>query len=245
MTNFKIVPAEPTEEMLRVACDEEQRPLPMWTRMKAIYTATLNEAPVINIVATKNEQGQIVSVTLQDEDHRILEVIAEADVQGKPVGYIRRSTIELMKNDELGVRANIVKEPRYQDCVALYTALQPAEQQPEVLAKGYFHPLPDENDYEFHAEENFPDGNYCPECVPAVIVRKGAVVFQPAPYVADYEQALEDQMRLTRELDVLLNGEEGAAQQASLADLVAQLRTVVRNTGKPILAAPDVSELVK
>src|SRR5690554_5094321 len=82
MTNFKIVPVEPTEEMLRVACDEEQRPLPMWTRMKAIYTATLDEAPVINIVATKNEQGQIVSVTLQDEDHRILEVIAEADVQG-------------------------------------------------------------------------------------------------------------------------------------------------------------------
>lgn len=83
MTNFKIVPVEPTEEMLRVACDEEQRPLPMWTRMKAIYTATLNEAPVINIVATKNEQGQIISVTLQDEDHRILEVIAEADVQGE------------------------------------------------------------------------------------------------------------------------------------------------------------------
>lgn len=134
MTNFKIVPVEPTEEMLRVACDEEQRPLPMWTRMKAIYTATLDEAPVINIVATKNEQGQIVSVTLQDGDHRILEVIAEADVQGETVGYIRKSALEIIKSDELGVRANIIKEPRYQDCVALYTAPQPAEQQPDVSA---------------------------------------------------------------------------------------------------------------
>src|SRR5690554_4900142 len=43
----------------------------------------LTEAPAINIVATKNEQGQIVSVSLQNEDHRILEVIAEADVQGE------------------------------------------------------------------------------------------------------------------------------------------------------------------
>lgn len=82
MNKYKLVPVEPSEEMLRVACDEEQRPLPMWTRMKAIYTAALAEAPVISIVTTKNEQGQIVSVTLQDEDHRILEVIAEADVQG-------------------------------------------------------------------------------------------------------------------------------------------------------------------
>lgn len=63
---------------------------------------------------------------------------------------------------------------------------------------------------------------------------------QPAPDVADYKQVLDEQWRLTRELDVLLNGEEGAAQQASLADLVAQLRTVVRNTGKPVLPAPDV-----
>ena len=34
-----------------------------------------------------------------------------------------------------------------------------------------------------------------------------------------------DHDRLVRELDVLLNGEEGAAQQASLCDLVSQLKT--------------------
>lgn len=36
-------------------------------------------------------------------------------------------------------------------------------------------------------------------------------------------EALEDFKRLTRELDVALNGEEGAAPQASLCDLVAQV----------------------
>lgn len=40
---------------------------------------------------------------------------------------------------------------------------------------------------------------------------------------ADYEEVLAGHRRLVRELDVLLNG-EGAAAQASLADLVAQVR---------------------
>lgn len=38
---WRVVPVEPTPEMLQAACDEEQRPLPMWSRMKAIYTAML------------------------------------------------------------------------------------------------------------------------------------------------------------------------------------------------------------
>lgn len=40
----------------------------------------------------------------------------------------------------------------------------------------------------------------------------------------DYEQVLADHRRLVRELDVLLNGEEGAARQASLCDIVSQIR---------------------
>src|SRR5690554_1452197 len=97
MSDYKMVPVEPTPEMLQAACDEEQRPLSMWSRMKAVYTAMLAAAPA---------------------------------VQGERVGYVRRSAIELMTGDELGVRANIVKEPRYPDCVALYTAPQPAEHLP-------------------------------------------------------------------------------------------------------------------
>lgn len=132
MTNFKIVPVEPTEEMLRVACDEEQRPLPMWTRMKAIYTATLAEAPVINIVATKNEQGQIVSVTLQDEDHRILEVIAESDVQGEPVGRVK--TVGGYPDESEHTVEWLCKYRDLKDGDLLYTAPQPAEKQPDVSA---------------------------------------------------------------------------------------------------------------
>ncbi|EOH4914280.1 hypothetical protein KUT41_30615 [Pseudomonas aeruginosa] len=59
-----------------------------------------------------------------------------------------------------------------------------------------------------------------------------AALAQPSPAQAeqatadDYEEVLADHRRLVRELDVLLNGEEGAAKQASLCDLVAQVRTL-------------------
>jgi len=55
-----------------------------------------------------------------------------------------------------------------------------------------------------------------------------------------YEEALEDGRRLTREIDVLLNGEEGAAKQASLCDLVAQLKK--HELGGGILAALSAAE---
>lgn len=42
--------------------------------------------------------------------------------------------------------------------------------------------------------------------------------------VADYEAALADKRRLTRELDVAMHGEAGAAQQASLCDLIEPAR---------------------
>jgi hypothetical protein len=46
--------------------------------------------------------------------------------------------------------------------------------------------------------------------------------------VADYEEVLADHRRLVRELDVLLNGEHGAATQASLCDIVGQLKSKKR-----------------
>jgi hypothetical protein len=42
--------------------------------------------------------------------------------------------------------------------------------------------------------------------------------------LADYKSVLDDKRRLTRELDVLLNG-AGAAKQASLCDIVSQVRS--------------------
>jgi hypothetical protein len=42
----------------------------------------------------------------------------------------------------------------------------------------------------------------------------------------DYKEAHADKQRLVREMDVILNGEEGAAKQASLCDLVGQIKTV-------------------
>lgn len=45
--------------------------------------------------------------------------------------------------------------------------------------------------------------------------------------VTDYEEVLADHRRLVRELDVALNG-DGAAKQASLCDLVAQVRALAK-----------------
>lgn len=56
----------------------------------------------------------------------------------------------------------------------------------------------------------------CPDCLPTDEVAPLAA--------ADVDAVLADHNRLVRELDVLLNGEAGAADQASLCDIVAQVR---------------------
>lgn len=58
----------------------------------------------------------------------------------------------------------------------------------------------------------------------------------PRATAADYEEVLADHRRLVRELDVLLNG-DNAAEQASLVDIVAQLRTAPRATGETTVEA--------
>lgn len=49
------------------------------------------------------------------------------------------------------------------------------------------------------------------------------ITVELVPAIHGLLTAQQDHQRLVRELDVLLNGEEGAAQQASLCDLVAQV----------------------
>lgn len=51
--------------------------------------------------------------------------------------------------------------------------------------------------------------------------------------VADYEKCMADHRRMVRELDVLLNG-DGAAKQASLCDIVGQLRDEKSIVPKPV-----------
>ena len=42
-------------------------------------------------------------------------------------------------------------------------------------------------------------------------------------YILDLEDVIEDKRRLTKEIDIALNG-DGAAEQASLCDILAQLK---------------------
>lgn len=72
--------------------------------------------------------------------------------------------------------------------------------------------------------------------------------------IADYEEVLADKRRLTRLLDVAMHGEDGAAKQASLCDLIEPakrmrerikvledaLRIVVGNASKPVKEVADI-----
>lgn len=42
--------------------------------------------------------------------------------------------------------------------------------------------------------------------------------------IADYEESFESHRKLVKELDIIINGEEGCAEQASLCDIVSQLK---------------------
>jgi len=55
-----------------------------------------------------------------------------------------------------------------------------------------------------------------------------------------WQQYINDVNRLVREMDVTLNGEEGAAQQASLCDMVAQISAMKR--ANMILSAPPAQK---
>lgn len=58
------------------------------------------------------------------------------------------------------------------------------------------------------------------------------------------EDANKYRLRLVRELDVLLNGEDGAAKQASLCDIVSQVAQIVRESGRPLLKQGDNEKLL-
>lgn len=58
--------------------------------------------------------------------------------------------------------------------------------------------------------------------------------------IEDYEVVLAEHRRLVRRLDVLLNG-AGAAQQATLCDIVAQLETEL---ARPLLTDSQIQALM-
>lgn len=60
------------------------------------------------------------------------------------------------------------------------------------------------------------------------------------PTAADYEEVLAENRRLVRELDVLLNGEKGAAKQAKLSDIVSQVKRE-----RTIIATPEVRRYIE
>lgn len=101
---------------------------------------------------------------------------------------------------------------------------------------------PDEEYERFHAAHSVwlrahPGGLHASGAHSFGIISAPYVTSTDQPNSADVSAVLVDQAHLVRELDVLLNGEAGAAQQASLCDIVAQLRSWLVN---PVAAkSPD------
>lgn len=67
---------------------------------------------------------------------------------------------------------------------------------------------------------------------------------QVSETIKDYEEVLEDQRRLVREIDVLLNG-ENAAKQASLCDIVSQIRSNQMSRQQPCSGFGVTNEMVR
>src|SRR5690554_3985363 len=112
MSDYKLVPLEPTAEMIEAACDEEQRPLPMWSRMKAIYTAMIAAAPAV--------QGEPVEFDYP-----------EFHEQGMGCGLEDRGITDRYEAMRYGWDEALDRVAEIIDDIGpLYTAPQPAEQQP-------------------------------------------------------------------------------------------------------------------
>lgn len=62
--------------------------------------------------------------------------------------------------------------------------------------------------------------------------------------VEDYELTIADHRRLTRELDVAMHGEEGAAPQASLCDLIDPARKLRALNSKLLAALETIAAYV-
>lgn len=59
-----------------------------------------------------------------------------------------------------------------------------------------------------------------------------------AEAVAAYGEAMADHRKLVRQLDVALNGEAGAAKQASLCDIVGQVEDIRRHYERTSALSP-------
>lgn len=218
MTDYKLVPVEPTAEMERAAesywnerrfkglsddprtwagvykamlaaSPDVQGEAESWRETAAQYAR--NEDFYRGIVCQIGEMfgeevrtsddGSIQDDVLALKVPELVKALVASAVKGEPVGYIRRSALELMKNDELGVRANIIKEPRYRECVAIYTDPQPAVQGEPV------------------AVVDAADDGMWADILPDVTVKVGQALYaapqpteqQPSPDVSGLVEALE------------------------------------------------------
>jgi len=67
-----------------------------------------------------------------------------------------------------------------------------------------------------------------PKNLASQVVEKGERIAELEAEVSQYKSATDSFNRLVREIDIILSGEDGAAKQASLCDLMGQIRLAQR-----------------
>ena len=73
----------------------------------------------------------------------------------------------------------------------------------------------------------------------ATIAQLAHLLTDTADRLVDMQQVIDDKHRLTRELDVAMHGEEGAAKQASLCDLIGPARDMRKRITELTAAQPE------
>lgn len=82
--------------------------------------------------------------------------------------------------------------------------------------------------------------------IPYLLDRVAALTADNARLVAEkesLEEVLADKRRLTRELDVAINGESGAAKQASLIDVIGQVKLILASSTRAAGECQQCKEL--
>ncbi len=113
--------AQPAEPVMTIGVDESEkcRSLPFGMKLYA-QPAPAAVPPEGGIVVSKNEAGQIVCVSRQDEDGQFLSIIAES-ADAVPPGYVLvpvEPTYEINKAIRMAVRAGCFDDGIYRAMIA-------------------------------------------------------------------------------------------------------------------------------
>lgn len=208
---------------------ERQEPIAQLAALKAARQFIVNGTELGFIRMPEAETPDPAHDTLLMIERAIAELEAGADEGGVQFRMAKGAevitgTVEI--RDEFSLTE--VVDAMLEAAFPLTVAAIARPDQPRIAVAFDFPPLPEGMSTSFREFMESGVGNPGPKFT----ISGGRLELLPAPVALTNESSIQtDHDRLVRELDVLLNGEAGAAEQASLCDIVAQVRWARKNPG--------------